>query len=313
MATTVNSNVIIYNDLAQTAYLERVQDNISLFNDAAAGAILLADENIVGDFRKRAFYKIGGEITHRNVNSTGKVEDKNISMGEMVGVKVPFKYGPYSITEEAMKRRGRSVDEFSQVVGQDYADALIAGYFAYTSAAVTAAIESNSSAMKVSAPLAVHGKKSLTQGLRKFGDRFERVRLFVMNSATYFDLVDDAIGQKIFGEVDQVIYGGIPGTMGRPVLISDQVRDNTILGLQAGAVQLTTSQLPTFRASPIDDEENLGIRIRAEGTFNLDVLGYSYKIDSGANPNLATVGASANWEKHVSSNKNTAGVIIDVA
>ena len=28
MATTVNSDLIIYNDEAQTAYLERVQDNL---------------------------------------------------------------------------------------------------------------------------------------------------------------------------------------------------------------------------------------------------------------------------------------------
>lgn len=311
MATTVNSNVIIYDELAQTAYLERVQDNLNVFNDAASGAILLADSNIVGDFSKSAFYKIGGEIEHRDVNATGKVDVKNISMGEAVGVKIPFKYGPYGITEEVMKRRGRNVEEFSVTVGQDYADALIAGYFKFASAAVTAAIESNTD-MKASASMATYGKKALTQGLRKFGDKFDRVRLFVMNSATYFDLVDDAIGQKIFGEADQVIYGGTPGTMGRAVLISDTVKDNTILGLQQGAVRVTASQLPTFRASAIDDEENLGIRIRAEGAFNLDVLGYSYKVSSGANPNLATVGASANWEKHVASNKNTAGVIIDV-
>ena len=32
MATTVNSDLIIYNDEAQTAYLERVQDNLDVFN-----------------------------------------------------------------------------------------------------------------------------------------------------------------------------------------------------------------------------------------------------------------------------------------
>ena len=29
MATTVNSDMIVYNDLAQTAYLERIQDAVS--------------------------------------------------------------------------------------------------------------------------------------------------------------------------------------------------------------------------------------------------------------------------------------------
>lgn len=70
---------------------------------------------------------------------------------------------------------------------------------------------------------------------------------------------------------------------------------------------------PTFRAYQMNDMENLTMGIRAEGTFNIDVLGYSYKTTAGANPNLATVGATASWEKYATSNKNTAGVIIDVS
>lgn len=55
------------------------------------------------------------------------------------------------------------------------------------------------------------------------------------------------------------------------------------------------------------------IGVRAEGAFNLDVLGYSYKDTAGANPNLATLGATANWEKYATSDKNTAGVILNIA
>lgn len=76
MTTTVNSDLIIYNDLAQTAFLERRQDNLQVFNDASNGAIVLDNELIEGDFRKRAFYKVGGSIETRNVNSTETVEGK---------------------------------------------------------------------------------------------------------------------------------------------------------------------------------------------------------------------------------------------
>ncbi|MDP0461918.1 major capsid protein, partial [Glaesserella parasuis] len=51
MATGLNKDVIIYNELAQTAYLERIQDNLNVFNAASNGCILLQDENIQGDFR----------------------------------------------------------------------------------------------------------------------------------------------------------------------------------------------------------------------------------------------------------------------
>lgn len=74
--TTVNSDLVIYDDLAQTAFLERRQDNLEVFNQASNGAIQLDNELIEGDFRKRAFYQVGGSIEARDVNSTDKVTGK---------------------------------------------------------------------------------------------------------------------------------------------------------------------------------------------------------------------------------------------
>ncbi|VCX09975.1 hypothetical protein BANRA_04026 [Acinetobacter baumannii] len=56
--------------------------------------------------------------------------------------------------------------------------------------------------------IVVDGRKALTRGMRKFGDKFGRIGLWVMNSDTYFDIVDDAITQ-IYGESEIVIYGGL--------------------------------------------------------------------------------------------------------
>ena len=44
----------------------------AIFNASSNGAILLDNELIEGDFRKRAFYKVGGSIESRDVNSTEK-------------------------------------------------------------------------------------------------------------------------------------------------------------------------------------------------------------------------------------------------
>lgn len=311
MATTVNSDMKIYPALAQTAYLERMQDVLGVFNAASGGSILLRNERIEGDFSKNAFYKIGGAIEHRDVNSTGAIVSKKISAGEMVGVKVPFKYGPYSATEESFKRRARTVEEFSVLVGRDYADAVLAGYIEFSLAGLTAAIGSNP-AMIASASITTDGKKALTKGFRAFGDRFNRIGVWVMDSASYLDLVDQSIDNKIFNEADVVVYGGQVGTMGKPVLVTDKAPANTIFGLQAGALTVTESQLPGFRAYDVNDQENLAVAIRGEGTFNLDILGYSWAESAGANPTLAAIGASANWTKYANSDKMTAGVRIDL-
>ncbi|MDD2018972.1 Ig domain-containing protein [Pseudomonas sp. HD6515] len=313
MATTVNSDLIIYNDLAQTAYLERIQDVIDVFNASSNGAIIFDNELIEGDLRKRSFYKIGGAMEHRDVNSASTVTGKKIGAAEMVGVKVPFKYGPYETTEEAFKRRARSPEEFSELLGQDYADAVLEGYVQYAMAALMASIGSNAD-MVAAASFATDGKKALTKGMRKFGDRFGRIALWTMDSATYFDMVDQAITEKIYEEAGVVIYGGQPGTMGKPVLVADSMPAETIFGLQSGAVKVTESQAPGFRSYNIDNQENLAIGFRAEGTFNLDVMGYSWKdATGGVNPNLAAVGAAANWNKYATSNKATAGVLIDLS
>lgn len=128
MATTVNSDTIIYNKLAQTAYLERIKDRLDVFNASSKSAILLANEAVMGDFVKEAFYKISGQVEYRDVNDESMATSKKIGMAEKVGVKTPWLFGPYETTEEAFKRRARSLDEFAMLVGQEAADAAIS-YF----------------------------------------------------------------------------------------------------------------------------------------------------------------------------------------
>ena len=310
--TTVNSDMVIYNQLAQTAYLERLQDNLDVFNKASNGAIRYVNEVIQGDFSQKSFYRVGGGIEHRDVNSVAKVTPKKIGAGEMVGVKTPYKYGPYSSTEEAFKRRARSPEEFAEIIGYDLADALVAGRLQYGLTALKAAITSNPD-MIAKGSIATDGRKALTKGMRKFGDKFGRISLWVMNSDTYFDIVDEALTNQVYGESELVIYGGLPGTLGKPVLVTDLVGDNDAFGLQAGALTVTESQAPGFRAYDINDEENLAIGMRAEGTFNLDLLGYSWDSSKGANPTLALLGADANWQKYATSNKMTAGTLLDLS
>ncbi|MFC0225677.1 major capsid protein [Serratia aquatilis] len=313
MGSTVNNDLIIYNDLAQTAYLERRQDNLEIFNASSNGAIVLDNELIEGDFRKRAFYQLAGSIEHRDVNSTEKVSSKKIGAGESVGVKAPWKYGPYQTTEEAFKRRGRDVSEFSEVVGADVADATLEGFIKYAIQALTAAIGANTD-MVVTASIATDGKKTLTKGMRKYGDKFGRISLFVMHSASYFDIVDEAITNKIYEEAGVVVYGGLPGTLGKPVLVTDTAPIDVILGLLPNAIAITESQAPGFRSFEVNDEENLAIGYRAEGTVNIDMLGYSWvESKGGANPDLTKIGTPANWKKHATSNKVTAGVMIKLS
>ena len=307
---TVNSDVIIYNDLVQTAYLERIQDNIDVFGGSSNGAISIRNELIEGDFRKQAFYKIEGSVSHRNVNSDSTVDASKIGAEEMVSVKCPWKFGPFKTTKEAFKRRMRSPEEFSLVVGMKMADEIMSYWIQAALASLDAAIDGD---MRVSDSVTKSGKKIFTKGLRKMGDKFERIALLAMHSTTFFDVVDEAIDNKIFNEADIVIYGGQPGTMGKPILVTDRCATDKIFGLQPGAVSVVELQAPETIQYPINNEENISIGYRAEGAFNMELLGYSWDPEAGgSNPNLINLGNVNNWEKYASSNKATAGFVIDL-
>ncbi|AZF88589.1 major capsid protein [Vibrio phage P23] len=309
MATTVNSDLVIYNDTAQTAYLERNMDNLAVFNENSRAAIGLNSELIEGDLKLRSFYKVGGAISDRDVNSVATVSGTKIAADEMVSVKVPWKYGPYETTEEAFKRRARSPEEFSMLLGQDMADATMAGWIGYALNALQGAIGSNAG-MNVSGELATEGKKVLTKGLRTMGDKASSIAIWVMDSTSYFDIVDEAIDNKLYEEAGVVVYGGTPGTLGKPVLVTDQCQATKIFGLVAGAVMVTESQAPGMRSYQIDDQENLAIGFRAEGTANVEVLGYKWKTKTNVNPASATLATTTNWEKYATDDKATAGFII---
>lgn len=307
---TVNSDVIIYNELVQTAYLERIQDNIDVFGGSSNGAISIRNELIEGDFRKQAFYNVEGSVSHRDVNSDSLVDVSKIGAEEMVSVKCPWKFGPFKTTKEAFKRRMRSPEEFSLVVGMKMADETMSYWIQAALVSLDAAIDVD---MRVSDSVKTSGKKIFTKGLRKMGDKFERIALLAMHSTTFFDVVDEAIDNKIFNEADIVIYGGQPGTMGKPILVTDKCASDKIFGLQPGAVSVVESQAPETIQYPINNEENISIGYRAEGAFNMELLGYSWDPEAGgSNPSLANLGNAKNWDKYASSYKATAGFVIDL-
>ena len=305
---TINTDMKIYDLESQTSYLERIQDVIDVFNALSRGTINFRSEAIPGDFKKDAFYKIAGSVAHRDVNSQADVGYSNISADEMIGVKSPWSYGPYASTDEAFKRRARSVAEFYQLCGQDMADAVMKYWLECALASLEGAINT-SETLVVPADLTTYGKKVFTAGLRPLGDRADRIALWVMNSSLFFDIIDEAIDGERTEEIGTVIYGGSPGTLGRPVLVTDVASDNTILGLQAGAISIIESQAPGVRSYQINDRTNLAMGFRGEGVFNIEVLGFSYS--GSANPNKTSLGTSDNWTQYATDDKNCAGVLID--
>lgn len=297
----------IYDELAQTAYIEHLQDNLQVFNENSAGAIILNSEAIIGDKSRAAFNVPAGGISHRNINSNATVDVSKIEGAEKVGIKTDWKFGPFGTTLEAFRRRGLDVSQFYSLMGQQLAENTMKYMAEASFKALTGAIGSNAS---MQANGAIGGKQGLINGMRKFGDKFANISVFAMNSGIYFDLVEGAIADQIYNEAGVVVYGGTPGTMGKPVLVTDVIKEDAAFALQGGAVSITETAAPAVRSWEVNNLENLGLGYRAEGSFLVDVLGYNWKDDAGNSPSLANLEKAAKWAKVAADNKATAGVFV---
>ena len=112
------------------------------------------------------------------------------------------------------------------------------------------------------------------------------------------------------------IYEGTAGTLGKPVYVTDSVGLDmdtgvAVLGLTMDAVKVTESENREFISEMVSGGENIKYRIQAEGSFMLNVKGYSYK--GTANPTVAALGTSTNWELKATDVKASAGVLLNVA
>ena len=81
MAITTNNDVLIYNELAQTAYLERLQENLAVFNKASNNAILLSDENLQGDFTKESFIRLQARLNTEMLTALALYKPKDCHGG----------------------------------------------------------------------------------------------------------------------------------------------------------------------------------------------------------------------------------------
>ena len=180
-------------------------------------------------------------------------------------------------------------------------------------AAITGAISGNAN-LVATGNWSTDGKKVLTKGMRTFGDRASRVAIWVMNSAAYFDLVDNAIDEKIFEEAGLVVYGGQPGTMGKRVLVTDYCPADTILGLVPGRWIWSSRSCRATGCTTSTARRIWSRRSVPKVRSTSEVLGYAWDADGGAPANLnhTQLGTSSNWTKVATDDKATAGFLIEL-
>jgi len=328
MATTASGDVKIYQPQFQGAFIETLQQHVNAFNEASGGAIVMRTGREKGQYHHEAFMDEVSAISRRDpsTDSSSSLVPTKLTQDDFVSVKLHRVNGPYEWNVSAAWLAGFDPARFSLTVGTQAAVAVPTEQLNIALSALEAKLDSVA-ALEHDATDGNLALTDLVSGVQKFGDKGGNISLFVMHSKPFYDLLSGQVSSQasvfasdIFGNV---IYNGMPATLGRRVLVTDSASlisysdvstgspVYSTLGLVRGAATLQMTELPFAVAEgPRTGAQNLYITYQAEYGYNLGLRGCAYATGSGSNPTDATVATSGSWSTKVADNKLLPGVII---
>jgi hypothetical protein len=320
MTANTKDTFTIYNEQFITGYTETLVQETNVFNAASRGALTLQKQMKLGDYAKETIFDLVSNIvSRRDISSLDAADDKDLTTSEIVDVKCNRIHGPVKKTLDALKKIGKDAGEFSFILGQQVAKAVLVDQVNTILAALAAALSGVAALVydgsSVGSGTLTH--TMLAYGKGKMGDQAPRVALWVMYSKVNTDLGVQALSDKITNVADGVINFGTLGANGLPVLIVDSSslliaatpQQYSTLGLVAGAGRVIESEDPTMvLAGPLTGYKNLVYRMQGESAFNIGIKGFTW--GGGVNPLDAAVASSGNWTQSATSVKDCAGVLI---
>lgn len=311
----------VFNKQTYLTLTETVAQEVEKFNQASAGALVLANNPASGDFDIKASFKaISGLVRRRNAYGSGTVAAKRLEQLLNASVKVAAGTPPIDYDPAQYNWVLQNPELAAYEIGQQLAKARIADMLNTGIRAAVAAIKGNSDV--------VHGAGTdaasfglLNTGSAKFGDRSSAIKAWILHSTTMHNLFATALTntEKLF------TYDGINvirDPFGRLFVVtdSDALVDTTgttfynTLGLVENAIAVNGNDDFNSVIVPKVGFENIGATYQAEWSYNVGVLGYTWDTTSGGkSPTDTALGTSTNWDKTASSNKDTAGVLVKSA
>jgi len=298
-------------------------DNVNLFNGASRNAIALGSDQIKGHYEQSTFIPwTSGLTNHRDITDTStSVSSVKLTDQELVTVKTNRRLGPVDTTLDVWKKMGKNWQTVSLVFGRQTAVAKMEEMVdTILSILVNAISGVGSSDLVYDGTSGTFVPSTFVQGMKKLGDKGSRIAAWVMHSKVFYDLVGNAVTSDLTGLANVVVYGGGPGTLGKPVVVIDSdslITDGSpdtyhTLGLVPGAARITESETQDVVAETITGKPNLIGRVQGEYAYNIGLKGMAWDIASGgSNPTVSTLTTAAYWDKVVTSNKDLPGVVMN--
>lgn len=315
------ANFEVFSDFVYGTANETIGQEVSKFNEASNGALVLRSKANLGDYDDEVKWKkIAGLVRRRNAYGSGAVSAVNIEQLLNSSVKVAGGTPPVNIDPSDYRWIQKDPEEAGVVIGQQLAEDTLADMLNTGLAAYVAALTNvGASVIYDHTPTGQLSLAAMNSGAAKFGDRSQSIAAWIMHStqahAVYGQSIANADRLFDFGTV-QIMNDGF----GRPFIITDSpslITSGTpdvyhTCGLVAGGLVVEQNDDFDSNIETSNGGENIARTYQAEWTYNLGMKGYTWdKANGGASPNDAALATGSNWDQTATSIKDTAGVLIN--
>lgn len=313
------SDMQVFEDYAYGAATETVDQQIGLFNEASRGAITLVNASNEGDYSSQTFWKaIAGLTRRRNAYGSGAVASVALAQDAMTSVKVAGGTPPIAFEPQQLSWIRKNPEEAGVVIGEQLGLGIVADQINSALRVGQAAI-SGQAALVEDDTAGTVTRGGMVTAAGRFGDRMGDIVVWAMHSKVMTDLFGENITNtnRLFdiGAINLMEDG-----FGRLLIMTDSADLITTgapdtyhtLGLVEGAISIEDNSDLFANIETTNGDENIQRTFQAEYTFNAKVKGYSWdKANGGASPNDAALALATNWDKVATSDKDTAGVLLN--
>lgn len=320
------SDMVVFNSFVMPAILELFPQAVNKFNAASNNTIQLQASNFVGDFFEESFYKAlytAQRRVDRNA-ANASVASTDLTQDQINQVKIAGGFGPILFEPSQMTWLQKPTQEGITIAAQGFVDALVADQLNTAIAAAVAAIE-NVAAVTNDVSSGATGtrvtQQEVNNGLALFGDRSQALSALVMTGFQYHNLIGDAIANSnnLFEIGGVAVMSGSAFGQGRPIIITDApaltgvnvTPTEKVLALQTGGVFVKDGGDIITNIQTNNGNERIETTFQTDYTFGLGLKGYSWdETNGGSSPSDAEIATGSNWDTVMTSEKDTAGVII---
>lgn len=308
----------VFNEYIKQSTVETVAQMVDAFNTASNGAIRLTTQGVDGDFLQESMWK-GLHSARRRVDryaTNAAASTTALAQLQQNSVKIAGGFGPILWEPAQLSWIEKAPAEAIEVISRNLAEAIVQDQLNTAVAALVAAIGNNAAVVNDVSATGGVTYAAINAAHAKFGDASGQLVAQVMTGEVFHKL----IGQNL-ANAQQLFEAGnvtVVNILNRPVVVTDAPalfaagtpNKQMVLSLADSAAVVHDGGDIVTNIDNTNGKERIETTFQADFAYALGLRGYAWDVvNGGKSPTDAEIATGSNWDKFVTSNKDTAGVL----